>query len=63
MAEKKKKETNDDYSPTIYEEKDNNEMFCYSWKVKLNHQFPEKLNPFQMPRLKQAIEFIPLTMR
>ena len=39
------------------------EIVKHSWSVSLNHQFPEKVKPFQTPRLKQAIEFIPLTLR
>jgi hypothetical protein len=39
------------------------EIVKHSWSVNLNHQFPEKVKPFQTPRLKQAIEFIPLTLR
>lgn len=35
----------------------------YCWSVNLNHQFPEKIKPFQTPRLKQALEFVPLTLR
>lgn len=35
----------------------------YAWSVRLDHEFNEKLVPFQMPRLKQALAFIPLTMR
>lgn len=34
-----------------------------SWSVKLNHEFNEKLKPFTMPKLKQAIAFIPLSFR
>lgn len=33
------------------------------WSVKLNHEFNEKLLPFVMPRIKQAIAFIPLSLR
>lgn len=35
--------------------------FC--WTVKLNHEFKEKLTPFTVPRLKQAIQFIGLSFR
>ena len=34
-----------------------------SWSVKLDHKFPEKIRPFQMPRLKQVIEVLPLGIR
>lgn len=33
------------------------------WSVQLNHEFKEKLQPFVMPRLKQAIAFLPLSLR
>jgi non-lysosomal glucosylceramidase len=35
----------------------------YSWSIRLDHKFNEKLVPFQMPRLRQALAFIPLTLR
>jgi hypothetical protein len=52
---------NDIYLPTSND--DIKDLLDYCWSVKLNHEFPEKVNPFQMPRFKQAIEFIPLTLR
>jgi len=33
------------------------------WSVQLNHEFKEKLLPFTMPKLKQAIAFLPLSLR
>ena len=35
----------------------------YCWCVKLNHEFKEKLTPFTLPRLKQAIAFMGLSFR
>lgn len=35
----------------------------YSWSVKLDHSFKENMKPFTMPRIKQAIEFLPLSIR
>ena len=35
--------------------------FC--WRVQLDHEFKEKLTPFTVPRLKQAIQFIGLSLR
>jgi len=37
------------------------EDFCY--KVNLDHKYNIKLNAFVVPRLKQAISFIGLTLR
>ena len=35
----------------------------YCWTLKLSDGFKEKLSPFVMPRIKQAISFIGLTFR
>ncbi len=35
----------------------------YCWSIPLNHEFKEKLLPFVMPRIKQAIAFLPLSLR
>jgi len=37
------------------------EDYCY--KVNLDHEYKLKLNPFVLPRLKQAIAFIGLSLR
>lgn len=35
--------------------------FC--WTLKVGHEFTQKLQAFVMPRVKQALEFIPLSFR
>lgn len=35
----------------------------YCWSVKLNHKFTEKVKPFTAPRIRQALEFLPLSIR
>ena len=39
------------------EEKEN------SWSLSLDHEFKVKMKPYGMPRLRQAIAFVPLTFR
>jgi hypothetical protein len=34
-----------------------------SFSVSLNHKFPEKIQPFQLPRLSQLFEVLPLGIR
>lgn len=53
-----------DTLPSLNEEDENfTEIINNAWSVKLNHEFPAKVYPFQQPRFKQAIEFVPLTFR
>lgn len=35
----------------------------YCWSIQLDYEFKEKLLPFVMPRIKQAIAFLPLSFR
>ena len=51
------------FLPALNNECDLEDFLKYCWSVELNHEFPEKPFPFSMPRIKQAIEFIPLTLR
>lgn len=39
------------------------ELSKYCWSVRLDHEFKEKQSPFVLPRLKQALGFIPFTFR
>ena len=34
-----------------------------SFSLSLNHKFPEKIQPFQLPRLSQIFEVLPLGIR
>ena len=34
-----------------------------SWSIKLNHEFKVKMKPFETPRFKQALLFVPFTLR
>ena len=34
-----------------------------SLSLSLNHKFPEKIQPFQLPRLSQIFEVLPLGLR
>ena len=35
----------------------------YCWSIPLNHEFKQALQPFVLPRIKQAIAFLPLSLR
>ena len=35
----------------------------YCWNLRLDHVFNEKLSPFVLPSLKQATEFLGLSLR
>ena len=41
----------------------NRHLEDYCWTVKLSFEYDVKLQAFVMPRIKQAIEFIPLSIR
>lgn len=47
----------------INSNKMNEQLDHYSWKIKGNQKFANNLTPFVMPRLKQAIEFVGLSLR
>lgn len=35
----------------------------YCWSINLDREFTEKLKPFKLPRLKQALSFLGLSIR
>ncbi len=39
------------------------EIEKYCWSVDLDHEYKEKLSAFIVPRFKQALEFVGLSLR
>ena len=35
----------------------------YTWKIKGDQEFAKNMSPFVMPRLRQAVEFLGLSLR
>lgn len=45
-------------------EEEENLMHNNSWSISsLSHKFPEKIRPFQMPRISQIFDVLPLGLR